>query len=203
MVVALTLVGTPASTAIAKRASCYGNHHWKTVASNAKVRVFYRELPDQPEDLRYYGCLRSNGKRTWLGDLEVTTVDSSGPGSFRLRGELVGYEYSSCYDGGCVIDVETDDLRTGKRIRHFVQRSADATAVVDLRIAKSGSLGVMESASPDAGSGPPYTNTVISVTSEGATVLDSGLDVDADSLALGGSWLYWTRAGEPHSAPLP
>jgi hypothetical protein len=33
-------------------------------------------------------------------------------------------------------------------------------------------------------------------------VLDSGEDIDGASLALGGAWLYWTHAGQPHSAPL-
>lgn len=91
-----------------------------------------------------------------------------------------------------------------------MQRSHDALGIHDLRIAKTGSLGAIESSAPYGSNPSPLTYTVIAVTAEGGTVLDSGLDVDADSLALGadslalgGSWLYWTRAGEPHSAPLP
>ncbi len=37
--------------------------------------------------------------------------------------------------------------------------------------------------------------------STGTATLDSGPQIDTESLAAGGSWLYWTDAGAPRSAP--
>ena len=37
--------------------------------------------------------------------------------------------------------------------------------------------------------------------SSGTAVVDSGPGIDPSSLAAGGSWLYWTNAGSPRSAP--
>jgi hypothetical protein len=35
----------------------------------------------------------------------------------------------------------------------------------------------------------------------GTAIVDSGPAIDPHSLAAGGSWLYWTSAGSPRSAP--
>ena len=37
--------------------------------------------------------------------------------------------------------------------------------------------------------------------STGTAIVDSGPQIDPHSLAAGGSWLYWTKAGSPRSAP--
>ena len=47
--------------------------------------------------------------------------------------------------------------------------------------------------------------TILSVNrhdSTGTATLDSGPRIDSQSLAAGGSWLYWTDNGSPRSAPL-
>ena len=37
--------------------------------------------------------------------------------------------------------------------------------------------------------------------STGTAIVDSGPQINPDSLAAGGAWLYWTNAGSPRSAP--
>lgn len=46
--------------------------------------------------------------------------------------------------------------------------------------------------------GPSYVHRHDST---GTAVVDSGPQIDPNSLAAGGSWLYWTNAGSPRSAP--
>ena len=47
----------------------------------------------------------------------------------------------------------------------------------------------------------PTTWEVSRHDSAGTATLDSGPGIDPQSLAAGGSWLYWTDAGSPRSAP--
>src|SRR4051812_28452524 len=67
---------------------------------------------------------------------------------------------------------------------------------LDMRIASSGSFALLVDHYP-AG-----TQEVMTVEADGAHSLDSGPDMDVHSLAVGGSHVYWTRAGEAHTAPI-
>jgi hypothetical protein len=76
------------------------------------------------------------------------------------------------------------------------------SAIEDLQLAPSGSFGLIQADTKDPQGDGPYNYLVIGVTAEGSTLLDSGPDIDKSSLAIGGRWLYWTRAEQPRSAEL-
>jgi len=94
--------------------------------------------------------------------------------------------------------VSTLNLRTGVR-RGTV--AYDAVAAVG--VTHRGSVAWMDSEPP--GTSPPYdTYYVRKVDAGGNQVdLDSGKDIDPTSFAVGGRYIYWTKAGAPQSATMP
>jgi hypothetical protein len=202
MIVVLSALAL-APAAEAKRPSCYG-HGWMTVVQSPKVRIFYKYAPDGAIGAYYYGCLRRTGKRTFLTDSSTEQVYSNGPSIFRLHGALVAWAESSCGSDDCNTAAFTVDLRSRKPIRSFVESRQDVdSAITDLKLAASGSFGVVQVDTSNTDRSTPPIYDIIGVTAAGSTLLDSGEDIDASSLAIGGPWLYWTRAGQPHSAQLP
>jgi hypothetical protein len=202
-VVALCALALAAPANAAKRPSC-SRFGGTTEAQNSKVRVFYKWFQGGlPEERLYYGCLRRTGKRKYLTDAYSYQTGSAGPGPFHLHGALVAWAEDVCGSEDCDPGAFTVDLRSRKLIRSYWDSRRNVySGILDLQLAPSGSLGLMQGNTSDLQGGGPYTYDVISVTAGGPTVLDSGADIDETSLAMGGRWLYWTRAGQPHSAQL-
>jgi hypothetical protein len=204
LVAVVALGGVLAAPAhAAKRPSCY-RYGGTTVVQSPKVRIFLKH--DAYDDgARYYGCLRRVGKRMYLDQAETSQTYGSGPDLFRLHGRLVAWTGGACGLEVCSLYSLTVDLQLRKKIRSYAYGPQDVDSYpVDLQLAPSGSFGLMQAARPDPQLQPgvPYTYSVISVTAEGSRVLDSGVDIDKSSLAIGGRWLYWTRAEQPRSAEL-
>jgi hypothetical protein len=202
-VVALCVGLVPATAEAAKRPSCY-RYGGTTEVQSPKVRIFFK-YHEYDDGARYYGCLRHVGKRVFLDDASTSQTYGSGPDLFRLHGRLVAWTGSACGLEVCSLYSLTVDLQSRKKIRSYAYGPQDVDSYpVDLQLAPSGSFGLMQAArpNPQLQPGVPYTYSVISVTAEGSTVLDSGMDIDKSSLAIGGRWLYWTRAGQPRSAEL-
>ena len=202
-VVALLALALAAPTRAAKRQSCY-RIGGTTVVQSPKVRVFYKWIPDGlPEERHYYGCLRRTGKRMFLTEAYTDQLDGTGPDFFRLHGALVAWAEGFCGSEDCNPAAFTVDLRSRKTIRSYGDDRRDVDSyILDLQVAPSGSLGLMQLDRQNPNAEGPRKYNVISVTASGSTLLDSGDDIDGSSLALGGSWLYWTRAGQPRSASL-
>jgi hypothetical protein len=200
-VVAATAFFVPAAQA--KPRTCFP-HGTKTVVANAKVRVFLRAPKDSSRDTKYYACLLRSGKRTPLGASGGDQIGSYYPHALRLRGPLLGWAYrvSGAKAFSCRESARSVDLRTGRTIASFDDESRTACVeITALQMARSGALGLIDSATR-YDQPAPVARSVRSVTAEGVTLLDSGEDIEATSLAVGGGRLYWTRGGEPRSAPL-
>ena len=97
-----------------------------------------------------------------------------------------------CTGSDCAYDARTVDLRTRRSIRRVLNQFGD---VLDLRIARSGSFALL------LYFGGPE-EAVAKIEADGMHGLDYGPDMDERSLAIGGSHIYWTRAGEVHSASI-
>jgi type II secretory pathway pseudopilin PulG len=159
-----------------------------TISANSQVRV-YRTGP--VDDRTYTGCVLKTGKSTVL-------AFEGGGGShewgrfFRLSGPLVAFVDQRCTGSDCSYDARTVDLRTRRSIRRVLNQFGD---VLDLRIARSGSFALL------LYFGRPE-EAVAKIEADGVHDLDYGPDMDERSLAIGGSHIYWTRAGEVHSASI-
>jgi hypothetical protein len=196
------VLGLLSPAAEAKRASCHhkGRH---TEVANEKALVFQTYADAYADHGSYYGCLRRTGRRTRLGGWYSHPLFTSGPESFRLRGALVGFVDSDCSQYYCTFSAATVDLRSGRTIRHYDDESKEDLAwVAALRVAKGGSLALVRGVDPHYASGAPPTYSLLTVTRGGGAELDSGTDIDPESLAIRGGRVYWTRAGEPFSAPI-
>lgn len=192
-----------AAPAEAKRRSCY-RIGGTTVMQSPKVRVFYKWIPDGlPDERHYYGCVRRTGKRMFLTEAYTDQLDGTGPDVFRLHGALVAWSDGFCGSEDCNAYAATVDLRTRKTTRSYADDRRDVSSfIADLQLAPSGSLGLVQVDQKNPNAEGPPTYDVISVTAAGSTLLDTGRDIDRSSLAIGGQWLYWTRGGQPDSAPL-
>jgi hypothetical protein len=95
------------------------------------------------------------------------------------------------------VDLRQVVLRgTAARRRSKATGNSPSAIVSDLVLSKSGSFAWI-------GSGPAGNEVHrFDVGDAGDTVVDSGPDVQAGSLALAGSTIHWTKADKPASAPI-
>jgi type II secretory pathway pseudopilin PulG len=157
-----------------------------TVTANSQVRVYRTGGPDLRE---YTGCVLKTGKSTFLAFTGGGGSNEAGR-FFRLSGPLVAFVDQRCTGSDCAFDARTIDLRTRKSVRRAVNQIGYA---VDLEIARSGSFALL------INYGGPE-DQVGTLEADGKHSLDYGPDIDEHSLAIGGPHVYWTRAGEVHSA---
>jgi hypothetical protein len=176
--------GAPASARSRKRCATRGT----TVSANSQVRVYRTGDPDLRE---YTGCVLKTGKSTFLA-FEGGGGSHEAGRFFRLSGPLVAFVAQQCTGSDCAFDARTIDLRTRKSIRRVVNQYG---YVLDLEIARSGSFALL------LYYGGPEEQ-IGTLEADGKHSLDYGPGMDEDSLAIGGSHVYWTRAGEVHSAPI-
>ena len=134
-----------------------------------------------------------------FGDLDIV-----------LAGPIVAYEEYSFNEGldGARQGVVVKDLRTGRTLRDEPTGKArtpggepelefgigDTTAIV---VKSDGSVAWIVGTSKANGG-----YQVHAADGAGSSVLASGPDIDPSSLALARSTVYWTQAGQAHSAPL-
>lgn len=144
----------------------------------------------------YYGC-RYGGRPIRLGTGGV----DHGFGSFRLVRERLAYAYVYCsryQDGlGCETRIHMLNLRSrAKRSRHFVGTGG----VGGVEMGRKGSVAFLLRGNHDR-----LADTVTRVYvlgRDGLTLLDSGDDIAGNSLALGGSTLYWRKGDQVRTAVL-
>jgi hypothetical protein len=177
----------------------------KTVMATTGARLFTRTDP-RNDSLLVYACLYARNRRFLL-----STADASPGGSGdatrlpALAGRYVAYVRSHFDDAerynpqfrGFPDEVVALDLSTGARRRSPAATGGSPSAkATDLVLSSTGSFAWI-------GSGPAGNEVHRLNAGEAAdTVVDSGSDVQAGSLALAGSTLYWTKAGRPVSAPI-
>jgi hypothetical protein len=178
------------------RPTCFPPHT-KTIAADAKVRVFQtRKLSGHAHVT--YGCLlkRKRPVKFFLPDFPT------GYGPIVLAAPFVAYgAYGDCAAAFCNPNsVVLQNLRGGSGTP--MQQQVSVANVDSLVLKPNGSLAFIASTFDQNGAILPGLSVVKVEQGAKPVVLDSGAGVDAGSLALAGSTLYWTDAGAPMSAPL-
>jgi hypothetical protein len=159
-----------------------------TIESTRDVRVYYRGTLGQH---RVYACLERTGRSRRLGSFD----SSQGPGinNTIIAGRFVAYQNLDCENDCAASQIRVIDLGTGK-IKRSAAEGPHALRLDGLVLRPNGSVAWIRAF--DDG-----TSQVRKLDAGGEAVLDSG-SIEAGSLALGSSRLYWTKAGAPMSATL-
>lgn len=171
-----------------------------TIAATREARVYVGHGPRVGTAV--FGCLYGSSRRRLLG----STGGEIGVTHVQLAGRYVGFfvqtsgaRDSTMADAG----VYVVDLKSGKRLHG---ENGGGMGQVDLF-----GFNIVLKADGAAGwiveTRDPSTNRLVGrevhrVDTSGAAVLDSSICIDETSLALGGSSLYWTDAGQVRSAHL-
>jgi hypothetical protein len=204
---AFAFVSAPTSEAKkhrAKQAPCSLSGS-KTVIATEHARIFTK-ADAHGETLSVYACLDSRNRR-FLLSVGDTAPGGSGDTTGRpaLAGAYVAYalghfddsqRYNSDFKG-FADQVVAINLSTAAELRFPAAAGNSPSAhVSDLVLSKSGSFAWI-------GSGTA-SNEVhrFDVGDTADTVIDSGPNLQAGSLALAGSTIYWTKANKPASAPI-
>src|SRR4051812_6625078 len=187
------LAATAASPAAAATKAC--STGGKTLLASADARVYSLA---KAEDDPVYACYGKVGKKFKLATFRNCS-DSSSFVKGVLAGPFLAYVTSSC---GLSEDRQTlvvRDLRTGK-----VTKTSDATDDSGLDTRFPGL--VVTAKGSVAWIGQNVTQATITQVFKwdagGKGKLDSGTDIDAASLALGGKTLYWLKGSTAKSSTL-
>lgn len=175
----------------------------KTLLSTRDARVFYRTKSGTTTE---YACLFARKRRFELGSGDSEPGGSGDTVSLEaLSGSYIAYvlghfDDSTRYDPtfkGFPSTVVAINLSTGAQLRFpAVAARPPASSVSDLVLGKNGSFAWI-----GTGGGAAEVHR-LKAGDAADTLLDSGTDVEAGSLALGRATLYWTKGGRPFSAPL-
>ena len=169
----------------------------QAVVQEGKVRVI-----EDPRTYRVYACFR--GVRATPLILHRNCCASPLPEEFDIGGRYVAAIGSDNRVDGAEDDVQfvtVVDARRRKLV--YTYQGPDDWSPYAVRVTRSGTLAWMESDpewNRDPNTRPAHQIRVRD--RDGERVLDHGLDVDPNSLALGGSRLYWIRGGIAKSAVL-
>jgi hypothetical protein len=195
LAICAVLVALQVASAEARRVQTRCDRRGTTITANARARIFFIPLGEGDRDI--YGCARRGGKLRHLATNAGHAAGSFGV-FFQLSGTLAGFAvvtYSGASDSEYT--ARTVDLRNGLTIRRF----GELGFPVALSMARGGSLAIITALLKDDPSDPQQYE-VRRIGSGGSTVLDAGPEIDPQSLAVAGSWMYWTRGGAAHSAPI-
>ena len=169
---------------------------------NADGRVFqqYRGGADFEDFTPYtYACLFSENERYLLGrNWDDESIEIS-----RLTAPYVAYVSRAT---ACCSAIDVRDLRDGALLRSAgaseTMRAPGAPQdVTDLVLMANGSVAWIVDL-PAFIDLAPHGVEVVAVDSSGRRLLDSGVDVEVQSLELNGSTVTWRKAGQTRSANL-
>ena len=214
-VVVFALALPAPSIALAPKIGCHPKGS-KTLVANSQARVF---------KLRgwVYGCLRSTRRRTIL----VWYTGYAGWEQLHVRPQLAGRFVAFAYywEGaveGAGYGIRIVDLRKRTQREIALENTEDVDYVLGdfkvhrIVVTRAGSLAFSWNVEAKDADGrdtsarevrklepgdpltkaPPYNEPL-------GVLLDSGPELDLNSLTLTGSTLSWLKAGEPVTAPLP
>ncbi|HEY1360384.1 MAG TPA: hypothetical protein VGF21_18930 [Thermoleophilaceae bacterium] len=172
----------------------------KNDVKNSDGRVFEQlNIGDSGEFFPFsYACLYSTGKRFELGrNWDDELVETP-----RLTAPYVAWASVGCGNVTCQSAVEVADLRVGKVVKNLPATTGglpgNSNRVTDMVLKPNGSLAWIV----DIGSSVGSDRQVVAVDSAGRRLLDSGGNIDPESLTLSGSTLSWTESGASRSASL-
>lgn len=204
----VAVLGSPPDAGAERRACSQAGS--RTIVASKHVRVFRSR-----RDRHVYGCLFSRGVPVALtsdDDFSATSLASLKP---RLAGRFVGFAYS--WDNGVTggPGVEITDLRRGRArgveldpgssARRGARPDPDAT-IHDIVITSRGSLAWTWTADYFTEPGQPKVREVRKLAPTDrrrlGVLLDSGPEIEVDSLTRRRSAVSWINAGQRVSAPL-
>lgn len=184
LLLALGASSAPADAATKKERVCAKRGF--TVASSKAARVF--EV-DRQGDRAMYGCLRSGGRLQLLSSwfsCDCSVGDEIAPDvELHSRRFAEVTEYESC---GPVPEPTCGGSSTSVRDLK-ARRDHPAAGDVTQLIARGRAFAYLD-------------GRVVLVDGGGRRVADPGPEIEDGSLAFARTRLYWTRAGQPFSAPL-
>lgn len=211
--VAGLMAALPAAPAAAA-SKCSGKGA-KGVVSTASARVF--TLPASGgQERKAYACLYSQNKRRFLGWIQECQ-DMTAASGFVLSGKLVGYVETTCGLVSGHMSVVVRDIKTGKVVRSASGASGTeapneeaSTYVLDLAMTRGGGIVWIGEFDADSGgvNGAGDSRQVWAMPGKTPQLLDSSLDIVADSLALGPTtnqgfnWVYWQVGSQARAAKL-
>ena len=213
-------VALAATLALAPAASA--SHGCAKHAKGGKVTHKTKESHVFEKRDHWYGCTTKTGRPYLLPGLDRISSgrefdDGTVPSHITLSGVFVAYERYTLYPAGGAGDTQTDifvvDLRTGKVVVDEEARAPTGQQedrwVDDLVLKRNGSIAWI-STHWTFTQNPPVVNYEVhrfsrDPSAPGRATLDSGADIDRESLTLGSDrkTMSWTRGGETRSAPLP
>lgn len=211
-VAAAALVPAPAASA---------HHGCSAHARGGKITHKTREAHVLEKRNRWYACAARVGRPFLLPGLDTVSSrefgDGTVPSHITLSGVFVAYERYTLYPAGGAGDTQTDlyvvDLRTGKPVITEEARAPTGKQedrwVDRIVLKRNGSVGWI-STHWTFEQHPPVSNFEVhrfslDPSTHGRVTLDSGGDIDRESLALSSDrrTMTWTKGGEARSAPLP
>jgi hypothetical protein len=185
------------------------SHPGTTIISSAEARIFeQRRVFSWAFVPSVYGCLYSVDQRVAFGP---NGFDEGNTGQaltqFRLAGPYVAYACGGNWSHGCWSGVRVVDLRDGSPHRSpqmptwaFQAPFVSGPAPADVELKDNSSVAWII-ADLHAG-GPPGAREVGALDTSGQRLLDSGPNLDPQSLELNGSTLTWVNAGVSRTATL-
>lgn len=214
------LVALVAILAFAPTASAH--HGCSKHAKGGKVTHKTKESHVFEKNNRWYGCTTRTGRPYVLPGLDTLEArrfsDGMVPTHITLAGVFVAYERYLLLTAGGAGDTQTDiyvvDLRNGKVVVDEDARpkteTHDDRYVSDLVLKRNGSVGWIS----EHWRHPPMNPSVVNYevhrfsrdpASPGRALLDSGADIERDSLVLGADrrTMTWTKGGATQSGQLP
>jgi hypothetical protein len=214
------LVALVATLVLAPSASA--SHGCSKHAKGGKVTHKTKESHVFEKKNRWWGCTTKTGRPYVLPGLDTITArefdDGTVPTHITLSGVFVAYERYTLHPAGGAGDTQTDiyvvDLRNGKVVVDEDARpqteTYDDRYVSDLVLKRNGSVGWTST----HWRYPPGSTGVVNYevhrfsrdpASAGRALLDSGADIDRESLALSADrkTMTWTKGGQTKSAALP
>lgn len=198
----------------ARRLACYPSGS-RTVTANEFVRVYTTpsHSPESQHSRRFVACSLERGLRRSLGGLDTGLFNTHLIANVRIAGRMVGYTRTAVGDSDQT-DVIVRDATTGTAL--FSEPSTTGTqqiqVVSDLEITSTGSAVWIASYLTSDTQNRNYNGREVQAVEIGSgrhpVVRDSGLDIDAGSLALGRpnadgvSPIYWSKGGTVRSSTL-
>jgi hypothetical protein len=166
--------------------------HATTLFANDAIRFFYVSWPDGRSE---YLCARSSRRRFFL-TYSATPENDNDVTDFRANGRFFLYATNQCTKAFCNPGkVGLIDVTSGARRKLPVPQPAA------MELTSTGT--VAYTTEPPVGISEPRAVYVLPRSAAQPQQLDAGDDLDAQSLALAGHTLYWTRGGQPQSAQIP
>jgi hypothetical protein len=166
-----------------------------TVFLDDDVRVTYKANTDDDSE-KVWGCWRGRKAQVLYDDFCNSDIGCSGGPLVQVRGRYVAVEASDCTRADCTVPVSIHDVARRRR------NETVAGDPRELDIAPNGTLVFTDAGDGHGPATGPRWVRLLPVAGN-APPLDSGEDLDPDSLALGSTRAYWMRGGQPRSGTVP